>query len=149
MPIYDAINEQLKDAMRAKDAGRLAALRGIRSAFILAMKQDGSTTLTDAACVDALKRLAKQRRESVDAYTAGGRPELAESEAAELAVIESFIPAGPSDEAVRGWVQEAIAASGATTAREVPKVMGLVMKAHKGEVDGAVVRTMAEALLQG
>lgn len=147
MSIEATITDHMKSAMRAKDKARLTALRGIRAAIIEAKKADGSDGITEEQGLAILKRLAKQRRDSVKSYTEGGRADLAEAEAAELAVIEEFIPAGPSEEVVRGWVQEAIAATGASSPREMGKVMGQVMKAHRGEADGAVVRRIAQELL--
>ncbi len=149
MGIFDDVSAGMKDAMRAKDSDRLRALRGIRAAFIEAMKLDNSTELDDDACLGLLKRLAKQRRESIAAYTSGGRAELAVGEAAELEVIEEFLPAGPDEATVRGWVAEAIAAVGATSPRELGRVMGAIMKAHRGEVDGGVARSIAAELLGG
>lgn len=148
MSIEATVTDHMKAAMRAKDKARLTALRGIRAAIIEAKKEDGSESLSDDRALAILKRLAKQRRDSVQSYTDGGREDLAEVEAAELAVIEEFIPAGPSEEVVRGWVQEAISATGASSTRELGKVMGFVMKKHQGKADGSVVREIAQELLR-
>ena len=147
MSIETTVNDQMKAAMRAKDKVRLTALRGIRAGIIEALKEDGSESLSDERALVVIKKLAKMRRDSVESYTAGGREDLAEAEAAELAIIEEFIPAGPAEAVVRTWVEEAIAATKATSKREIGKVMGFVMKAHKGQVDGAVVKDIAGELL--
>lgn len=147
MSIQDDVTQHMKDAMRAKQADRLRGLRSIRAGIILAMKEDGRESLDDAACIKVLKKLAKQRRDSIEAYAKAERQDLVDIESAELAVIQEFLPAGPSEATVRGWVEAAIAQTGATSPREIGKVMGAVMKSHKGEADGAVVRRIAQELL--
>ena len=77
MGIFEAVSEELKTAMRNQDKERTNALRSIRAGFILGMKEDNSTTLTDENCVGILRKMVKQRQESIEAYTSGGRPELA------------------------------------------------------------------------
>jgi uncharacterized protein YqeY len=147
--IEQTVSERLAAAMKARDAGRVAALRGIRAAFLNEMKKDNASTLADETSVEVLRRLAKQRRESIEAFEAGGRPERAAEERAELAVIEEFLPRLAGEEATRAWVREAIAASGASAPGDVGKVMGALMKAHKGEVDGQLARRLAQELLAG
>jgi len=147
MSIFDQVSEQLKDAMRAKDKDRLNGLRGIRAAFIEAIKVDGSTTLGDDKAIEILRRLAKQRRESVEAYTAGGRDDLVAEETKELAVIETFLPKVADEATTRGWVQAAIAETGATSAKEMGKVMGALMAAHKAELDGKIAQKLVRELL--
>ena len=143
----ETVTAQLKDAMKAKDAPRLAALRNIRAAFLVEMKKDGSETLDDATSIAVLRRLAKQRQESIEAFTQAGRPERVAEEQAELRVVEEFLPRLADEATTRAWVQEAIAASGAGSARELGKVMGALMKAHKGDVDGDLARRLAAELL--
>lgn len=143
----ETVTGQLKDAMKAKDAARLAALRNIRAAFLVEMKKDGAETLDDATATAVLRRLAKQRQESIDAFTQANRPERVAEERAELAVVEEFLPRLADEPTTRGWVREAIAASGATSAKELGKVMGALMKAHKGDVDGDLARKLAAELL--
>lgn len=149
MPIFTDVSEQMKVAMRAKDADRLRGLRNIRAAFIETMKQDGSTDLSDEACITVLRRLAKQRKDSIQSYQAGGRDDLVADEVSELAVVESFLPAGPDEATVRDWVAAAIEATGATEPKHMGKVMGRVMGAHRGEVDGNTVKAIALELLKG
>ena len=149
MPIFDTVNEQMKDALRAQQKLRLQALRNIRAAFLLRVKEDGSTTLSDEECIAVLRRLEKQRRESIEAFEAGGRTEQAAAEKAELEVVLGFLPRQADESTVRSWVQAAIAETGASSAKDVGKVMGAVMKAHKGDVDGNVARRIAAELLAG
>jgi len=149
MAIEQTVSERLADAMKARDAARVAALRGIRAAFLNEMKKDNAKTLADETSVEVLRRLAKQRRESIEAFEGAGRPERAAEERAELAVIEEFLPRLADEDATRAWVREAIAQSGAAKPGDVGKVMGAVMKAHKGEVDGQLARRLAQELLGG
>jgi len=149
MGIEQTVNERLAEAMKARDAARVGALRGIRAAFLNEMKKDNAKTLSDEVSVEVLRRLAKQRRESIEAFAGAGRPERAAEERAELAVIEEFLPRLADEAATRAWVQEAIAASGAAQPGDVGKVMGALMKVHKGEVDGQLARRIAQELLAG
>jgi uncharacterized protein YqeY len=147
--IFDDVVARMKDAMRARDAATLAALRNIRAAFLNLTKADGSDSLDDEACVAVLRRLAKQRKESIEAYDGAGRTEQAAAERADLAVIDAYLPQLADEAQTRTWVEEAIAASGAAAPSDVGRVMGTVMKAHKGEVDGALTRRIAAEILQG
>jgi uncharacterized protein YqeY len=147
MGIFDDISSELKDAMRAKDKVRLTALRSIRAAFLAATKEDGSETLSDEVCLQLLRKLEKQRKESIAAFEAGNREELAAAERAELAIIQPFLPSLADEATTRGWVEAAIASTGAESAKDLGRVMGAVMKAHKGEVDGGLARQLAAELL--
>ncbi len=147
MAIFDDISAQLKDAMRARDKTRVTALRSIRAAFLSATKEDGSTTLADKACFPLLRKLAKQRHESISAFSEAGRSERAEAERAELGVIEEFLPSLADEATTRRWLEEAIAATGASSAKDVGRVMGALMKAHKDELDGGLANRIARERL--
>jgi hypothetical protein len=149
MGLVETATAQMKAAMKAKDAPRLGALRNIRAAFLTEMKKDGAETLDDAVAVAVLRRLAKQRQESIDAFTQAQRPERVAEERAELAVIEEFLPKLADEATTRAWVEEAIRSSGASSPKELGKVMGALMKAHKGDVDGDLARRLASELLAG
>jgi hypothetical protein len=148
MAIVDDVTAQMKDAMRAKDKVRLSALRGMRAAFIEAMKADGSDTVPDAAAITILRRLEKQRKESIAAYDAGGREDLAAAERTELAVIGAFLPSLADAATTTTWVEAAIAKSGAAGPADMGRVMGALMGAHKGEVDGGMAKDIALKLLR-
>ncbi len=149
MSIESTVTDAMKAAMKARQKDRLQALRNIRAGFLLARKETGADALSDTDAIAVLKRSAKRLKDSIQSYEAGGRPDLVEKETAELGVVEEFLPAGPSEDAVRGWVAAAIAATGATSPREMGKVMGAVMKDHRGEADGNVVRKLVLEALQG
>ena len=147
MSIFEQVSTEMKVAMKAREADRLKALRGIHAGFITAMKEDGSDSLSDEACLTVLRRLSKQRKDSIDAYNNASRPELAAEEQAELNVIDTFLPALADEAQTRQWVQEAVDATGATSMREMGRVMGHVMKNHRGDVDGNLTKKITQELL--
>jgi uncharacterized protein YqeY len=149
MAIFDDVVAQITAAMKAKDAARLTALRGIRAAFLNETKKDNSKSLADDVCTGLLRRLEKQRHESIEAFDAAGRPERAAEERAELAVIQEFLPHLADPAQTQTWVAEAIAATHASKPGDVGRVMAAVMKAHKGDVDGTLAKKIASELLGG
>jgi uncharacterized protein YqeY len=149
MGLVERVNDEMKDALKSKQAERLAALRNIRAAFLYEMKKDGAATLSDDAAIAALRKLEKQRQESIEAFSKGGREEMAAAERAELGVIQTFLPSLADEATTARWVDAAIAASGATSAKELGKVMGALMKAHKGDIDGNLARALAAKKLGG
>jgi uncharacterized protein YqeY len=147
MSIAETVTAQIKDAMKAKDERRLSALRSMRTAFLNEMKKDGSDAISDEVCEGLLRKLEKQRKESIEAFTKGDREEMAEAERAEMAVIQEFLPSLADEAQTRAWVEAAIAESGASSAKEMGKVMGVLMKAHKAEIDGNIARAIVQELL--
>jgi uncharacterized protein YqeY len=147
MPISDDVSAQMKDALRARQTVRLAALRSMRAVFLNELKKDGSDALADEVCVNLLRRLEKQRGESIEAFEQAGRDDRAASEREELAVIREFLPSLADEATTQAWVEEAIQATGAADAKQVGKVMGALMKEHKGDVDGNLARRLAAELL--
>lgn len=149
MGLYDTVNDQLKDAMRAQDKDRVRALRGIRAAFLEAVKADNRTTLPDDECLTLLRRLAKSRVESIASYEAGGREDLAAEERVDLAVIEGFLPRLADEATTRAWVDAAIASSGASSMKDMGKLMGVLMAGHKAELDGKLAQAIIKERLGG
>lgn len=148
MSLLDQVSADLKTAMLAKDAPRVAGIRMIRAAFI-EMSKDGKGEVTDERAVEALRRLKKQREDSIESYVAGNREDLAATERAELAIIEGYLPRLADEATTLAWVREAIAASGATSPKEMGKAMGALMKAHKADIDGALAKTLLTRELGG
>lgn len=148
MSITVQVQEELKKAMLAKDAARTTGLRMIRAA-IIELSKEGKGEPDDARILDALRRLKKQREESITAYAAAGRQDLVGPEQIELAIIEAFLPRLADEATTLGWVREAIAASGATSAKDVGKAMGALMKAHKADIDGGLAKTLLTRELGG
>jgi hypothetical protein len=149
MSRVDDVSRQMAEALRARETDRLAALRSIRAAFLNEMKKDGASELADEVELALLRRLEKQHLESIAAFESAGRSELAEREKAELAVIREFLPSLADEATTRAWVEAAIAETGAAGPRDLGRVMGAVMKKHKGEVDGDLARRVATERLGG
>ena len=145
--ILTRVDAEIKEAMKAKNADRLSALRMMKSA--LANKQiEDREKFDEAEATKALQTLAKQRRESAEAFRAAGRDDQAAKEEAELAVVEEFLPASASPEEIAAAVDEAIAETGATSARDIGRVMPLAMKKLAGKtVDGRAVNERVRSRL--
>jgi hypothetical protein len=139
------IAQALKTSMLAKDKPRTGALRMIRAAFLEAEKSGKDLTLDGAHAI--LRRMAKQRVEAAEVYASAKRQDLADVEKAELAVIEEFLPQLADADTTRAWVAEAVASTGATQMGELGRVMGALMKAHKGQMDGNMARKMVQEAL--
>lgn len=147
MSIVEEVTAQMKAAMKAKDQSRLSTLRSMRAAFLNEMKRDGSDVVSDEVAEGLMRKLEKQRKESIEAFDKGGRPEMAENERAELAVIQEFLPQLADEAETRGWVEAAIASTGASEKKDMGKVMSALMKDHKAEVDGNIARKLVQELL--
>ncbi|MBN1334770.1 MAG: GatB/YqeY domain-containing protein [Deltaproteobacteria bacterium] len=147
MPIQDDVRERLTEAMKARDVGRTSALRLIRAA-LLEEEKSGRGAVDDDRAIDVLRRIRKQREEAALLYAQAGRADLASAERDEIAIVEEFLPAVADEATCLAWVREAIAATGAREVREVGRVMGALMKAHRGAVDPALCRTFVERELE-
>lgn len=148
MDLFDRINADIKAAMLARDKVRLEALRGIKKEFLEAKTAKGADgTLTDEAATLVLVKMAKQRRESAAIYTEQSRPELAEAELAEAAVIEEYLPRQLTDEELTAELRKIIAEVGATSAKEMGRVMGVASKALAGRADGRAISAKVKELL--
>jgi len=143
MSLVEQVSADLKQAMLARDSARVSALRMIRAAFI-ELEKEGKGAVTDERCMEALRRLKKQREDSVQAYTAAGREDLAAPERAEMALIEGYLPRLADEATTLAWVREAIAGSGASGGKDLGKAMGALMKAHKADVDAALARALLQ-----
>lgn len=147
MPLLDQLQKDMVTAMKAKEEARLSAIRMVKAA-LMKEKVDSMKELDEAAEMKVLNSLIKQRRDSAEMYRKGGRPEQAEKEETELRLIESYMPAGATEEEVDAAIAAAIAETGATT----PKQMGQVMTAAKAKlagkrVDGKVMSDKIRAKL--
>ncbi|MFK7944134.1 MAG: GatB/YqeY domain-containing protein [Paracoccaceae bacterium] len=147
----DRITAALKDAMRAKDQMRLSTLRLMSAALkdqdIAKRSEEGEDQLSDAEIVSLLSKMLKQREESAKAYEEAGRMELAEQERAEQLVIREFLPKPLSEQEVEAAVADAIKTTGASSIRDMGKVMGLLKAAHTGRMDFAAAGSMVKSAL--
>ena len=148
MDIFDKISSDIKAAMLARDKVRLETLRGIKKEFLEARTAKGADgQLTDDQAIKIMAKMVKQRRETAQIYADQSRPELAENELAEAAVIEEYLPKQLSDEELTAELRKIIAQVGATSAREMGKVMGVASKALAGRADGRVISAKVKGLL--
>lgn len=149
MSLKLTIENGIKDAMRAKDADRLRALRAIKSLILL---EETSGSSADGLSADAemkiLMKAAKQRRDSLEVYVSQNRPDLAEKEQAELAIIEEFLPKQLSDEELTAKITEIIASVGASSQADMGKVMGVASKQLAGLADGKAISAKVSELLK-
>lgn len=148
MPLEQQIQKDIMAAMKAHDQVRMNAVRSIKSAILLAKTAEGAKeSLEDADVVKLIMKLAKQRRESAEQYTAAGRPELAENELEEAAVLEEYLPRQLSEAEVEEKLKEIIAATGASSPADMGKVMGVATKQLAGLADGKTISTIVRKLL--
>ena len=148
MDLFETISADIKKAMLASEKVRLEALRGIKKEFLEAKTAKGAEGgLSDDAAIKILVKMAKQRHESARIYQEQSRPELAENELAEAAVIEEYLPKQLSDEELTAELKDIIAQVGATSAKEMGKVMGVATKALAGRADGRAIQAKVKELL--
>ena len=148
MELFEKVSKDIVAAMKAKDKVTLEALRNIKKVFIEAKTAPGANdTLDDAAALKILQKLAKQGHDSAELYTQQNRPDLAEAEMAQVKVIESYLPKALSAEEIEAAVKEIIAQTGATSIKEMGKVMGLASKQLAGKADGKAISDGVKKLL--
>ena len=145
--LEEKIQQDIKAAMLAKDSVALASVRGIKAAILLAKTSEGGKPVDDEQIVKIIQKLVKQRKESAEIYTQQNRPELAENELAEAAVMERYLPKQLSEAEIEEKVKEIIAQVGAASMADMGKVMGVATKALAGQADGKVISAMVRKLL--
>jgi uncharacterized protein len=147
--IVDEVSVSLTEAMKARDANAARALRLIRAGLLNRMKEDGSSTLADADAVAVLRKIAKMRAESIEMFRAGKRDDLVAQEEMDLKVVQRWLPTLADEETTLRWAREAVAESGAKGAAQAGKAIGILMKHHKGQVDGAIAKRLVTEILSG
>ncbi|MDE6288381.1 MAG: GatB/YqeY domain-containing protein [Muribaculaceae bacterium] len=148
MDLFETVNNDIKKAMLARDKVKLEALRGIKKEFLEAKTAPGAGgELSEADAVKILVRMAKQRRESARIYTEQNRPELAENELAEVAVIEDYLPKQLSESELEAELVKIIETTGASSPADMGKVMGVASKALAGRAEGRAISAKVKELL--
>ena len=148
MNLFDQVSNDIKSAMLAKDKVKLEALRGIKKEFLEAKTAKGADgELSDEVAMKILAKMVKQRKESAQIYTEQNRPDLAEPELAEAAVIETYLPKQMPEEELTEALKAIIAQVGATTPQEMGKVMGVATKQLAGRADGRAISAKVKELL--
>jgi uncharacterized protein YqeY len=148
--IRDDLKAALVTAMKARDAERTAALRLIQAAIKnrdIELRTGSAPPDDDTVIVEVLQKMAKQRRESIEMFDSGGRAELADAERAELAVIESFMPAQMDETAAKAVIGSIVAELGASSVKDMGRVMAAVKERHAGEIDMARASGLVKAAL--
>lgn len=146
--LYDQISQDIVAAMKAKDKVRLEALRNVKKYFIEAKTAPGANDeLSDDAALKILAKLVKQGRDTAALYTEQQRTDLAEAELAQVAVIEAYLPKALTPEELEAALRSIIAETGATSAKEMGKVMGVATKRLAGRADGKAISTLVRQLL--
>ena len=148
MSLQNQVMEEIKAAMKAKDAVALESLRAIKSALLLAQTEKGAgSEMSDTDEIKLIQKLVKQRKDSAAIFTEQGREDLAEPELAQVAVIEKFLPAQLSEEEIEKVVVEIIESTNASGMKDMGKVMGMVSKQLAGQADGKTISGIVRAKL--
>lgn len=148
MALFDQISKDIVAAMKNRDKVRLETLRNIKKFFIEAKTAPGANgEVTDDAALKILQKLAKQGEESADIYNQQSRPDLAEEELAQVKVIKEYLPKPLSEEELKNEIQAIIAETGASSMKDMGKVMGLATKKLAGKAEGKAISTCVKQLL--
>ena len=148
MTIFDQINDDIRAAMLARDKEKLEAVRNIKKVLLEAKTaKSGTEDLPDEEAIKAISKLAKQGRDSAEIYRQQNRADLADFEMAQVLVYDAYLPKQMSDEELTVAIKLIIAAAGATSMKEMGKVMGIATKDLAGKVDGKLISEKVKALL--
>ncbi|WP_112322708.1 GatB/YqeY domain-containing protein [Oceanibium sediminis] len=149
--IRTRLTQEMKDAMRAKDTRRLSTIRLINAAIkdrdIAARSEENTEGVSDAEIRDIMAKMIKQRRDSAQAYDEAGRIELAEQEREEIEVIQSFLPKPLSESEVQKAIASAIEETGASSIRDMGRIMGVLKKRYAGQIDFGKAGAQVKAAL--
>jgi uncharacterized protein YqeY len=149
MSIQTEVNEQIKTAMKAKDTVSLEALRALKSAFLLANTSGANISMSEAEELKIVQKLVKQRQDSASIYSEQGRMDLAEPELAQARVLEQFLPKQMSEAELTSAIQTIINSSGASSIKDMGKVMAIASKDLAGKADGKSISEVVKKLLAG
>lgn len=148
MDLFEKVSEDIKTAMKARDKVRLETLRNIKKVFLEAKTAPGANdTLTDDAALKIIQKLAKQGKETAKTYIGNGRQDLADDELAQVAVLEEYLPKPLTEAEIEATVKEIIAQVGATSMKDMGKVMGIASKQMAGKAEGGVISGIVRRLL--
>ena len=147
MSLFERINNDIKKAMLNKGKDKLEALRAIKAAFLLAKTEKGNNELTPDKELEIVRKLVKQRKDSAEIYKQNGRNDLAETELFQASVIEQYLPAQMSDEELENEVKAIISETGASSMKDMGKVMGAATKKLAGKADNKRIADTVKKLL--
>ena len=149
MSLTETINTDIKNAMKAREKEKLAALRAKKSALLLEASKDGSGEVSEEAEMKILQKLHKQRKDAAALYEEQNRPDLLEDEVFQAGVIEAYLPAQMSEEEIGEVVKSIIAKTGASSTADMGKVMGAAMGQLAGKADGKIISMLVKKYLVG
>lgn len=147
MSLQKEVMEQIKAAMKAKDTVSLEALRALKSAFLLANTSGSNVSLSEADEIKIVQKLVKQRKDSAALYQEQGRTDLADPELAQAKVLEQFLPKQMSEEELKAAITEIVNQTGASSMKDMGKVMGIASKQLAGKADGKAISGIVKELL--
>lgn len=147
MGLKEQINEDIKSAMRAKEREKLEALRAVKAAIIVAETESANAEVDEAAGAKIIQKLHKQRKDAANLYVEQGRQDLADTELAQANVIEVYLPKQLTTEELETAVKAIIATTGASSMKDMGKVMGIASKQLAGKADGSVISGIVKQLL--
>lgn len=148
MELFDIISNDIKEAMKAKDKVALDTLRNIKKVLLEAKTAPGAgDTVSDETAIKLIQKLVKQGKESAELYSSQNRPELAQEELAQVAVMEKYLPRQMSEEEVTAVLKEIISAVGATGPQDMGKVMGTATRQLAGKAEGRMISAIVKQLL--
>jgi uncharacterized protein YqeY len=148
MSLYDTIQNDLKESLKKKDSVRTSTLRMLKSALQYATMDNKIEIPDDATIINTLRKQVKQRKDSIESYEKGGRPDLKELEEKELLILEAYLPTQISDEALDKIIKNAILDTGATSKKEMGLVIKATMEKTCGQADGKKISQRVSQLLQ-
>ena len=147
MSLQKEVMEKMKEAMKSKDTTALEALRALKSAFLLANTSGSGVELSESDEIKIVQKLVKQRKDSAAIFSEQGREDLAEPELAQSAVLEKFLPAQMSEEEITAVIEKIIADTGASSMKDMGKVMGMASKQLAGKADGKTISGIVKSSL--
>lgn len=148
MDIFEQVSQDIKEAMKAKDKVKLETLRNVKKCFLEAKTAPGANDiLTDEAALKIMQKLVKQGKDSAEIYRGQGREDLAEGELAQVTVIEGYLPRQMSEGELKEALQAIIAEAGATSGKDMGKVMGIATKRLAGKAEGRAISAAVKQLL--
>ncbi len=147
MSFQDKINNDLKEAMKAKDEKALRAIRAVKAEILKANTDGSGQEMTEERGIGIIQKLLKQRKESLEIYEKQNRADLAQTEREEIEVISRYLPEQMSEADLRAFIQKTIADTGAMGAKDMGKVMGVATKSLAGKADGKTVSLLVKELL--
>ena len=147
MTLQEQINNDIKLAMKARDADRLAALRAVKSAIMLEATKEGISSVSDEVCLKLIAKLVKQRKDAADIFLQQDRKDLAQDEMNQLAFLQLYLPVQMEEDEVREIVKEVIAKTSASSSADIGKCMGILMRRLNGKADGTLISRLVRELL--